>query len=329
MRRLAAAVVGFARGWARRREQVQGGNEKPLLAVSLVLFVGASVAAVSSLWPLDEDPNWWLLAVLPLVAVPVTVALNALEYTATAGLLRLGVPFGEALRISVLSTAANLLPLPGAVLVRARALRQLGASYGKACFSAALVGVAWLGVTGVVAGVLQLLFGERLLGAATGVVGAAVLAAFVLAARRDPAVDGSRRRVGEVVLIELGAVAVGALRLWLVLHGLGYDVSVTNAVALSVAGVLASALGFFPGGLGLRELLAAGIAPLVGLPADVGVLATAVDRVAGLAVLALLSLALLATGSEAVGSPSGRRSPRTGASDSENVVEPGPGSRST
>jgi uncharacterized membrane protein YbhN (UPF0104 family) len=92
------------------------------------------------------------------------------------------------------------------------------------------------------------------------------------------------------------AVLVAAFRLQLALWGLGYSPAVSQSLALGLASALGSAVGFLPAGLGVREVLAAGIGPLVGLPAAVSLVATAVDRVLGLVVLAGMSLVLVATG---------------------------------
>ena len=78
---------------------------------------------------------------------------------------------------------------------------------------------------------------------------------------------------------------------------LGVSVSPTQALALSVAGALAVAIGFFPGGLGLREALIAGLSPLIGLEFDIGVLIGSVDRLVWLTFLALASTALVLRGS--------------------------------
>ena len=55
---------------------------------------------------------------------------------------------------------------------------------------------------------------------------------------------------------------------------------------------LAAAAGILPGGFGLRELIAAALAPLVGLPASAGFAATAINRVMGIVVLAPITAAL-------------------------------------
>jgi len=257
--------------------------ERPLLVLAAALFVGGFVIAVRTVPDAEVDVRWPLLLAAGLVGVPLTIAANAAEYAATGEVVGHRVPRWSALRIAVLSSAANLLPVPGAVLVRARALNQLGTPYRQAFTATAVVGVAWMGATGVLAGVLLAAGGEGRAGAIFFVAGAVLVAAV---ARGRPA-----PLVFRILTVEAATVAVGGLRYYLVLRGLGFDVDPGQAVALTVGAVVASAIGIFPGGLGLRELVAAGISPLVDLPAAVGLLAVAVDRLIGLPLLAALSLA--------------------------------------
>jgi uncharacterized membrane protein YbhN (UPF0104 family) len=281
----------------RYRAAVAGVGERRLLLVAVVLFVAASAVGVANLPPVETEVRWPVLLLLPLVGVPATVAVNAWEYRVTAGLLGHRVPPTDAARVSVLSTAANLLPIPGAVLVRSRALRQRGTGLGAALALTTAIGVSWVGVTAVLAGGLQLgSAGDPVLGGGALVGGLVVLGAAALVAARTRGVTLRRGDIGTVLLVEAVAVLVAAARLLLALWGLGYSASVTQGVALSLAGSLGSAVGFLPAGLGVRELLAAGIGPLVGLPAAVSLVATAVDRVLGLVVLAAITGVLVATG---------------------------------
>jgi hypothetical protein len=305
-------VVATLSAWARRLAAARSGSEperaRAMLAVAAVVFVLASVLGLRSLPEVGTDVLIWPLVVLALVGVPLTVAVNGWEYAVIAHVLRHRVRVMDAARISVLSTAANLLPIPGAMLVRARALKGLGTGFGKALSVTVLMGVCRVGVAGALAGGLQLVFADGGPGAAVAGGGMVVLGGFWWALRRDPAAASDPAVLLEVLGVQAGAVGVGALRLWVVLHALGYDASVTQAVALSVASVLASVLGFFPAGLGVRELLAAVIAPVVGLPAAVGLVVTAVDRVIGLAVFAALTTVLMVTHN-------------TGTEDSEDEVD--------
>jgi len=270
---------------ARTRSAVRSRRaERALFLAALVLFAVVFAAALGAVPDADVEVRWPLLLAAGLVGVPLTIALNGAEYAATGAVVGQPVAWLPALRVSVLSSAANLLPVPGAVLVRARALNQLGTSYRRAFVATAVVGIAWVATTAVVAGALLLLAGESPAAAlallATG--GAGVAVAHAAVRRRGTGAGVTVR----VVLVELASVAVGGLRYWLVIEGLGYDADPVQAVALTVSAVVASAVGIFPGGLGLREVLAAALAPLVGLPAAVGLLAVAVDRLLGLPVLA-------------------------------------------
>jgi uncharacterized membrane protein YbhN (UPF0104 family) len=73
---------------------------------------------------------------------------------------------------------------------------------------------------------------------------------------------------------------VSGTRTLLALRAIGAPVSVGAAFAISGAAVISAAIGIAPGGLGLREGIAAAIAPVVLVPAASAIAASAVDRVA-------------------------------------------------
>jgi uncharacterized membrane protein YbhN (UPF0104 family) len=283
----------------RYRAAVAGVGERRLLLIAVVLFLVASAVGAANLPPVETSVRWPVLLLLPLIGVPATVATNAWEYSVTARLLGYRIPPPDAARVSVLSTAANLLPIPGAVLVRSRALNQRGTGMGSALSITTAIGIAWVGVTAVMAGGLQLFVGEPALGAAVLAGGLVVLVLSGLLAARTRGVTLRRSDIGTVLAVEVVAVLVAATRLQLVLWGLGYSPGADQSMALSLAGSLGSAVGFLPAGLGVREVLAAGIGPIVGLPAAVSLVATAVDRVLGLVVLAAIAAVLVATGAGA------------------------------
>jgi hypothetical protein len=280
----------------RYRAAIAGVGERRLLLVAVVVFVVASAVGLANLPTVETEVRWPVLLLLPLIGVPATVATNAWEYRVTAGLLGHTVPANDAARVSVLSTAANLLPIPGAVLVRSRALRQRGTGITSALSITTAIGVAWVGVSAVLAGGLQLVAGEPGFGAIVLAAGIVVSALSALMASRTRGVVLRRSDVATVALVEVVAVLVAAARLQLALWGLGYAPGASQSLALGLASALGSAVGFLPAGLGVREVLAAGIGPLVGLPAAVSLVATAVDRVLGLVVLAGIALVLVATG---------------------------------
>jgi uncharacterized protein (TIRG00374 family) len=99
-----------------------------------------------------------------------------------------------------------------------------------------------------------------------------------------------------VAAVEIASVFMFSLRIAFILPALGYHASFGQAVALATAAIVASAVGIFPGGLGLRELLSAAMARLVGLDPSVGLVVAAVDRFLVYAVLGVTSSIMLASG---------------------------------
>ena len=95
--------------------------------VAALLFVVTGAVGLANL-P-DErgaDPAPVLFVVVLLLLAPLTSACNAAEYLVTARFVGVRVQPVAALEVAVLSTAANLAPLPGAALVRGAALRRAG-----------------------------------------------------------------------------------------------------------------------------------------------------------------------------------------------------------
>lgn len=291
---------GRALRWLTGRQPGPPGADRAVLVGAVLVFAVAFAFGLRAVPGDTLQLTAWPLVVLALVAVPLANLANGVEYAIAARIGGNAVPVGEALEVSVLSSAANLLPLPGAALIRVRAMRRSGSSYRRALAVTVAVGGTWLATSLVLAGGLLALRrpeGVEDVAVAAVLGGGLVGVALSVAGVRRLAPRGMARTLAPALLAaEVLAVAVAALRYLLVLGALGLDVTIVQAVALTVATVLASALGFVPGGLGLREGLAGVIAGLVGLPVATGVLAAAVDRLVGLPVLALLSAGIVARG---------------------------------
>jgi uncharacterized membrane protein YbhN (UPF0104 family) len=282
------------------RSQSRSRNlERALTLFAFVVFVVGLYLGIKGLPDSVDAPNWTLLATVALAGVPLTVATNVGEYLVSARLLGFQPPIESAVRVSVLASAANLLPIPGSVLVRTQAMRGMGAKTGKALGASALVGVVWVAVGAALTGAFLLIAGRMALGLASALGGAVITAvALYLAGRLEK--TPSNGLSATLVLVEIASILVKGGRLFVVLHALHYAVDLDQAMALCMAAVISTASGFFPGGLGATEALSAAVGPLVGLPAAVALVAAAVDRIIGLAVLAVLAGVLLLRKPEAV-----------------------------
>jgi hypothetical protein len=279
-----------------------------------VVFLAVAVAGVAALPSGNEGAQWSLLAIVAVVLGPANSACNAAEYALTARYAGVRVGPREAIGVAVLSSAANLLPLPGAAVVRAGSLHRRGTGAARAARVVVAASGVWLATTAVLVGLVILATTDRLLaGAALLAVGLVGVAAAhrVADAHRRP--DGIRLTAA-LVAVESATVAVGAIRLWLCIRGLGYDVDAVQATALTFASVLASAAGVFPGGLGLREVLASSIGPLVAVPAAVAASGVVVDRLLGwpAAAVAALTLSVAPPGRAVIGRSSPDATPSAG-----------------
>ena len=263
-----------------------------ILVVATVGIVVATGWAWRSSGLSLADLEWWPIIAAFVIAAPISLALKAAEFDLAARIAGQRPSPARSLEVAVVSSAANLLPLPGSLLVTVRSLSEDGSSYGSALAASAVPGLAWLGITGVVGGGAILVEGPAALGAITILAGlAAGTAAGILFARTAPD-EAGLGLVAAVITVEAGWLAVSALRLGLAVTALGISIEPTQAVALSVAGALTVAIGFFPGGIGMREALIAALSPLIGLPFDAGVLIGSLDRVIWLLFLALAGAGL-------------------------------------
>jgi Lysylphosphatidylglycerol synthase TM region len=285
-------------GWLQRlhsatRRPPSPRAQRAILAVAAVGFLVGAWFALKSLDVSIDEVRWPPLLVAALVGVPLTLVANTFEYLLSGRMLHHRIPLLPALQLTTVSTAANLLPIPGAFLVRIQGLRALGSGTGKALASTMMIGLAWIGISSLLAGILLAFSQSWVASVALTAVGVITLiGAYAWLLRAVPE-RGERRRIAALaIIVELFAVVTNAARLVLILIGLRVDASLGQALVLAVSSSLAAAAGLFPGGLGLREAIAALLAPLVGLPASAGFAATAINRVMGIVVLAPITAVL-------------------------------------
>ncbi|MFQ5557936.1 MAG: hypothetical protein ACE5GB_10585, partial [Acidimicrobiales bacterium] len=125
---------------------------RPLsLAIGVALVVVVAVLGWRSIEPRPESVRWAPLVVLATVAA-LSFAVVATELRLIGRAVAVDITPPVAVTTTVLATAANMLPLPGAVLTRLVVLRRLGAPAGASVRALGVTGGLWLGVALVVAG---------------------------------------------------------------------------------------------------------------------------------------------------------------------------------
>jgi hypothetical protein len=265
-----------------------------LVLSALGLFVFLTVVGIRNLPPIEPIDNAWLPLLLAAVLSGANVFIRGGEFTLSARMMGRSVPLGTATRIAVLSSAANVLPLPGATLVKVQSLKRMGIRYGPGMSVTLAISLVWVAVSALLASVLLLSTSDQTgLGIGMSAGGAVLLLAALVLARMQTLHLSLGNAYMRMLLLEFVGVVMSSARLLCILAALGFDSSWTAGALLSSAGVVATAAGLFPGGLGLRELLSAAIAPAVGLPAAVGTVVAAIDRVLNFVVLGIATLFVL------------------------------------
>lgn len=260
------------------------------LLVAAGLFVVGIVLSFRDLDVALADVRWWPLVLVAVLGTPATILANAAELRAMGRCLDVEVTWGAAVRVVVLATAANLLPLPGAALVRLKALHTAGASLSRSAGVNLVAAGVWVAAALAVAGAAALVHDPLVatIALAGGVVGIGLGAALM----RAVAGRWSAGAYGSLAAVEVATTLVHAVRLWLALIALGVTASFTQPAVLGASAPLAAAAGVFPSGLGLAEVIAALLAPVVALAASAGFAATAVSRIVGLVATAPLAVVL-------------------------------------
>jgi uncharacterized membrane protein YbhN (UPF0104 family) len=305
--RLLRRGAAFADRVSARTESKRG--RQITMVVSAVVFVGAMALGFGALPEGEHHLQWWAIVLTSVVGVPVLIALNAVEYIASGRVLGHRIAVREAMPIAIYARAANLLPIPGAALVRMQALKREGSTYGRAASATMATALVWLGASLLVGGVFLVPFHWVLAVAflAGGIV--VCLAAHagvkaIVARRPDEPHPRAALQASALLLgVEVVMVTIRGLRFWLVMIGFDIGGSFAGAMVLPVAGVVASAIGFFPSGLGVREVISGGLSRLVGDTASSGLLASGLDRIVTLPVMAVLALGLAVTGKKLPDTP--------------------------
>ncbi|MGA9595737.1 MAG: hypothetical protein WBV06_06255 [Acidimicrobiia bacterium] len=264
------------------------------MAIAGVALIVVAIVSWQALHLSPSDLRWGAL-VASGILVPVSVGLTAAEYRLVAAASGVGANWTESLRITVLGTLANLLPLPGAAALRVNDLVSRAAGARRAAAATIGIGVLWLAWALIVSGLALCFAGSIAVGMAMVVAGLAAMAAAVLIGPRRAARHSRGFWLAMGSGIEIASLATGVARILLTMAALGLDPTVIQAVGLVAAGAIASTVGIVPGGLGVRELVAGVLAPLVGLEVAAAIVTVAIVRVVGLVFSAPIAVLVMRT----------------------------------
>ncbi len=261
-------------------------RHRALVTIASLALFAITVAVALAHLPIklvSLDPKPLLLVLF--VLAPCTLAINTWRIRASARALSTHAGIWTSMRMALLSSAANLLPIPGAAIVRVGHIA--GGDSGKLGRAAGLtLGSLMLALAcgfGGLAASAYLQAGQTMIalsGAATSC-GLAVVAAYWLARRAGASL------ALELALVEVASIATESARLWACLLALKVAIPFAAAVALSLNTTVGGVVAVAPGGLGIRELVGASVAAAISLSAAGTVIAIAINRLLDLVFMGL------------------------------------------
>ena len=226
------------------------------------------------------------------IGVPLLILTNAWETRLSASLIGGHFTWAQALRISTLASAANLLPLPGGAMVRIASLTKGGARLGDASAVTVALALAWLGLSFLWPGGWLTAAGYYWISLPFLAVGAVASAASMFWLTR---ISKSRTGIAEVVILKAVTVAASMIRMAWALAALGVVADTTALSVFAVSSVSGAAVSIIPAGLGVNEMVAAAVATVVAIPPTTAFLAAAIMRAINLALQTILALVLTVT----------------------------------
>lgn len=259
-------------------------------AAALIVFGVGLLLAVRATPVLGSELQIWPLLLLTLLSAPLGTILNTVELHALSRIARGPMSWRTSAELTVYTSAANMLPLPGGVVTKLAGMKAHGVSYGTASAMVVLSFLAWAGFTFLLSGCALFVLGQPAIATLFGIVGVALLIVCGIgyARYRD------WRRVAIIALLRMVYFAVEVLRYWLAFATIGVSLSLMQCATFVVASVVGAAVVIAPQGLGISEASAALLATLIGVGAGMAFIAAALQRVVRLVGLSAITALFIA-----------------------------------
>lgn len=283
--RLAEFLDG-AMSWASlRRERLRRWG----LAGALVVFVAGLWWALSASPGLLTELKLAPLLLLVVLSAPLGTVLNTIELWALSRIAGGPMSWRTSLDLTLYTSAANMLPLPGGAITKLAGFRAHGVGYGAATAMVVLSFLLWGGLAFLYAAVALLLQDKLQLAGLFGLTSLALTAASIAGFARH----GRWTMVAIVAATRIATFVSDAVRYWLALTAMGLSVGILQCSVLVVVAFIGSAVVIAPSGLGVSEAAGALVATFVGITAAQGFVSTAIQRVGRLVGLAVIALAFV------------------------------------
>lgn len=260
-------------------------NRKPrrkIVATTIGITIFA-VGAIYSSYEISEtgvDINYRLISPVLFLAV-VSALLSSLRFQISGLLFKVSIPYKDAIAVISYGTLANLLPVPGALIIRFEYLRKKTGAQ-RSSFIQILGILVWFSVG-------FLFLSSITAGSYTALSLALSAAMFLSGIYLALKTKMSKLHFFSLYLVQLSMTCLNITKLWLLFKILSLHVSLSLPIALAITDIVASTSAIIPSGIGIAESAAATVTTLFEMHPSIGFVVASLNRVSmWTALLALL-----------------------------------------
>lgn len=258
-----------------------------LFAAFCIFSIGIFISLRS--FPGEVGDIEYQFAVFNLVILtPISIFLLAVDFVLQCRFAGARIGFYRALEVTIVGSAANILPLPAGAAIRVAAVKGHGGKLSSGLYSILLFSVLMLCVGLLYSGFWMLSINTTV-AISLIAVGLLLFAPSVLYMKLSSQ-EKSIKFLSSVIFIKIFQIVISVSRIHLSFLALGFPVSYAQAASFVVSGALGTIIWIVPGGIGVRELFSAAMAPVVGIDPSAAFLAVAISWLIFLAAIAPLAL---------------------------------------
>jgi hypothetical protein len=226
---------------------------------------------------------------LVILGAPVSIVLSAIEMHAVSRIAGGPMSWRTCFEVTVYSSAANMLPLPGGAMAKLAAMKSHGVNYRTGSAMVVLSFAVWGSLAFLYSSTALVLLHKGEIALVFAVCSITLLGLCWVGYSRFR----KWRLVGVLALTRLVSFPFESLRYLLAFLTVGASISFLQSAIYVVASFIGSAIVFAPTGLGVTEGAAAVLSTIVGASAASGFIAATVGRIARLVGLSVLAGGLL------------------------------------
>lgn len=230
----------------------------PIFLLALFLFIGGIYISIQN-YPIGiENLKFLPLLALLFILTPLQAILNSHEFMVSSRMQSANFTFLEAFKVTLAGSLANYLPVPGSMIAKVAALKLKGVKIKKGTVYTILSSLLLLGMVFVYAGVLICLLYQEFLGGVQALLGGAVLVFLAGFSWKE------KLEISDVLPLianRVFMVALDGCRIYFAFLTLDSAATYLQSCVLTTSSVIGLAVSIVPAGLGIKEFVAAALAP--------------------------------------------------------------------